>query len=82
MSGDFKITPKGQIVITNSNSATGNLVFVVGGRNNSGIKYPKCIFFGAPVGLYSVGTYGQWYNYFSYRNASTYNKSLREVNCK
>ena len=82
MSGDFKITPKGQVVITNSNTTTGNLVFVVGGRNNSGRKSPKCIFFGAPVGLYKVGSYRQSYNYTSSRNASVYNKSLREANCR
>ena len=81
MSGDLKITPKGQIVITNSNTNSGNIVFVVGGRNNSGRKSPKCLYLSEPVGIPNAGSYTLAYNYFSGRKASVYNKSLNENNC-
>lgn len=81
VSGDLKITPKGQLFISNSTSNTNKIVFIVGGRNNSGINKPKCIVFEQPVGLYKVGTYNINYNFYSSRNGSKYNNSLRENSC-
>ena len=81
VSGDLKITPKGQLFISNSTSNTNKIVFIVGGRNNSGINKPKCIIFEQPVGLYKVGTYNVNYNFYASRNGSRYNNSLSENNC-
>lgn len=81
MSGDLTITPKGQILITNSNTSSGNIVFVVGGRNDSGSRTPKCLYLAEPVGIPKAGNYTLTYNYTSGRRASVYNKSLNENNC-
>ena len=59
-----------------------SVVFIVGGRNNSGSNKPKCIMFEQPVGLHKVGSYNINYNFYSSRNASKYNNSLSENNCR
>ena len=82
ISGDLTVTPKGQIFIKNSIANSTSLVFVVGGRNNSGINNPKCIVFEAPVGIYKVGRYNSSYNFNSNRIGSSYNRSLNQNNCQ
>ena len=82
VSGDLKITPKGQLFISNSTANINKIVFMVGGRNNSGTNKPKCIMFEQPVGLHKVGSYNINYNFYSSRNASRYNNSLSESNCR
>ena len=81
VSGDLKITPKGQLFISNSTSNINKIIFIVGGRNNSGSNRPKCIVFEQPVGLYKVGTYRVNYNFTSSRQGSRYNQSLDVNNC-
>lgn len=82
ISGDMTITPKGQLFVANSKANTNKLGFLIGGRNNSGSKRPKCIFFEQPVGLYQVGVYSFTYNYYSSRPASIYNKTLNANDCR
>ncbi len=77
-SSDFTITPKGQIYSL-SNSP---IIFIVGGRNNSGRKQPKCIVFEKPVGSSRIGTYSSNYSFAKSQNGSKANTGLRSNYCK